>query len=645
MPLSTDWATRVLRRVVVMLIIAGLPAACSGLGRKHARSHKSAKIETRAPAPQDTAAGKTVVVPTVDAPKTEARAETASEPEVKALPEVEPPSKPENDVKIAAAVRDGSPTGDYLAGRHAQTQRDISAAAKYYSRALEDDANNVELMRHAYALLAAEGDIDRAVAIVQRLMAAKHDSPMAPLVVAVRDARSGDFAAAEKVLAPVPRHGINSFLAPLMIAWAQVGQKRVDDALKTLDSLARVDHLKALYNYHAGLINDLADRREAAGGHYQAMLEAEGGLSLRAVEVVGSFHLRQGMPDKARALVRRYQSDHPESVLLEGLVRGLDGGPAGARPVGAARDGIAESLFGAATSVREGNALDSSLLFARLALAVEPDFPLAQVLVGDILQSQSRYADANGAYQAIRSDSPVYFSARLRIADNLKRMKRLDEATTILRDLAEKNPDRPEALIDLGDFLRGDKRYVEAAEAYDRALARVRAVEPRHWALFYSRGIALERAKQWARAERDFLKALELEPEQPYVLNYLGYSWLEQGINLEKARGMIRRAVELRPEDGYIVDSLGWSEYMAGEFESAVRDIERAVELQPEDPVINDHLGDAYWRVGRRTEARYQWKRSLGLDPEPDQVEGIRKKLEQGLSSPPSTAVPAPSEG
>jgi len=149
----------------------------------------------------------------------------------------------------------------------------------------------------------------------------------------------------------------------------------------------------------------------------------------------------------------------------------------------------------------------------------------------------------------------------------------------------------------------------------------------------YARGISLEQTKQWPRAEADFLKALEFRPDQPYVLNYLGYSWVDQGLNLDKARGMIKKAVSLRPNDGYIVDSLGWAHYRLGEYADAVRELERAAELRPEDPVINDHLGDAYWRVGRQTEARFQWLRALGLEPKPGLAAILKEKIKSGLKA------------
>ena len=439
-----------------------------------------------------------------------------------------------------------------------------------------------------------------------------------------------------KLLEPLPRHGLSSFVAPLMIAWAQAGEGHFDEALETAGSLARNEQLGTIYHFHAGMINDLAGRNDAAADHYRLTLASEGGLSLRAVEVIGSFYLRAGQREKAQSLYESYLAQHPESVMLDGLVKGLDGKSPPAKVVTSARIGLAETLFGAASSVRDSNALDSSLLFTRLALAILPDFPLAQVLAGDILQSQGRYDEANKIYAAVSADAPVYFSVQLRISDNMKRLKNSAGAIKVLKNLAEKRPDRADALAELGDVYRGDKQFAEAVTAYTEALARIKTIEPRHWSLFYSRGISYERSQQWPNAEADFKKALELEPDQPYVLNYLGYSWLERKMNVEQAKAMIRKAVEKQPEDGYIVDSLGWALYLTGDYQGAVREIERAVELQPDDPVINEHLGDAYWKIGRRTDARFQWTRSLSLNPEQSEILVLQGKLANGLKAEPS---------
>ncbi len=193
--------------------------------------------------------------------------------------------------------------------------------------------------------------------------------------------------------------------------------------------------------------------------------------------------------------------------------------------------------------------------------------------------------------------------------------------------------ERLQALDALGNILRSRKLYAEAIDVYDQAIAMIKKPDRRHWVYYYARGTSYERLKNWPPAEKDLKKALDLFPDQPLVLNYLGYSWIDQGLNLEQGMRLIERAVAVKPDDGYIVDSLGWAHYKRGNFEEAVRYLERAVELRPDDPVLNDHLGDALWRVGREREARFQWDQSLSLQPEPEDAIKTRLKLEQGLAA------------
>ena len=221
---------------------------------------------------------------------------------------------------------------------------------------------------------------------------------------------------------------------------------------------------------------------------------------------------------------------------------------------------------------------------------------------------------------------------RLRTANGLAELDEIEAAAEQMKIMARERPERSDPLIALADMMRMGERYDEAVEAYDQAFARIPTLENRHWTLLYARGMSLERAKQWERAEDDFLRALELEPDQPLVLNYLGYSWVEMGRNLDQAREMIEKAVEQRPNDGYIVDSLGWVLYRLGDYEDAARFLERAAELRPNDPVILDHFGDGLWRVGRSAEARFQWRRALSFEPESELEESLRRKIDKGLS-------------
>ena len=274
---------------------------------------------------------------------------------------------------------------------------------------------------------------------------------------------------------------------------------------------------------------------------------------------------------------------------------------------------------------------EAALAYTRLAEYLRPGHDATQLLMGEVFELQGLPSEAITAYGRVAPESPLAWTARLRVATNLDSLDRGAEAIADLEAMTAERPTRPDPWVTLGDVQRGAQQWAAAAAAYDKAIELSGTPQARHWRLYYARGIAYERAQQWPRAESDFLKALELEPEQPYVLNYLGYSWVDQGINLSEALDMIESAVDQRPNDGFIVDSLGWAHYRLGDYREAVRHLERAVELEPDDPTINDHLGDALWQVGRAVEAEFQWRRALSLNPDEALAALIKAKLERGL--------------
>lgn len=539
---------------------------------------------------------------------------------------------PGNDAAQAPAKQNAgtgrSALGAFLAGRLAQADGDTRAAAEYYTAALKYDPENVELLQRAFTLLVAEGRMDEAWPLADRLLAFDSDAPIPLLVAGLKEARDGRFAQAEARFAALPKRGVFGFLAPLMSAWGKAGAGQPDQALEALAPLAAVQGLAPMRAFHAGLIGDMAGRDQVAEDNYKLALD--GTLSIRSVEAAGAFFQRSGRAERAKEIYGRYSAEHPDSLLFDGE-RLLKAGPGIARPVADAKAGMAEALFDMASLMRQGNALDLALVFSRLTLAMQPDFALAQMNVADILSSQGRYAEANAAYRAIPANSPAAEFGRLRVAMNLEEMGQTEAALGELDELAKARPTGLDALVTKGDVLRRKQRFAEAATAYDGAIRRAGRLEAHHWPLLYSRGISYERSGAWPKAQADFLKALELRPDQPDVLNYLGYSWIDKGERLPEARAMIEKAVSLRPKDGAIVDSLGWALYRMGEYQNAVKVLERAIELKPEDPTINDHLGDAYFQVGRMEEASFQWKRATTLNPEPEQIEPLQQKIRTGV--------------
>lgn len=533
--------------------------------------------------------------------------------------------------QAAADAELNSVLGAYLAGRHAERERDLKSAADFYARTLEADPDNITLQKTTFLLMLSDGREQEAMALARRIEQAEPKFPLAALFVAVADMRAGDYAGAEKRLLGQPHDGLSEIVLPMAIAWARVGQEQYAEALKALGPLEARRGFKTFYLLHAGLIEDLAGDTTAAETHFVEALGESEQPPARLVQAAASFYHRHGREAEAKALAERYLAADPDSTLLRETIARISEGDI--RPlVGSARDGLAEALFDVSSAFYRESASRTGLVYGRLALMMRPDYPVAQLLVAEILESQERHSEASQILLGIDSSSIFYWPARQRIASNLEALGQTDEAIRELDAIAAERPDFPDPLIDMGDILRAKKRFKEAVAAYDRAFARIPEIQPRHWSLLYSRGIALERAKQWDRAESDFLKALEFSPDQPYVLNYLGYTWVERGERLDKARAMIEKAVAQRPNDGYIVDSLGWVLYHMGEYEDAVQHLEKAVELRPQDPVINDHLGDAYWRAGRAYEARFQWNRALSLEPEKELVPTIEAKLAEGLS-------------
>ena len=549
--------------------------------------------------------------------------------------------QPEPPAPDRAAPREiRSPLGSYLAGRLAHHENDTAAAVRYFSRALAEDPENLDLLRQTYLAMHAEGRMLEAVTLARRVVEINPKSPIAALTLAIEAIRTDDFDAAQGYLNALPLDGYNNILVPVLRAWSNVGLERFDAAHEALKVLDERDDLAAFRDFHVALIEDLAGNTTEAEQAYRSTLSAQPGGTYRAVAAFGSFLERNGRGEAALEVYGSFQAKHPDNVWLEPSFARVASGQTPERMVRNGGEGAAELLFGVTSALHQSNAFGPALLYARAALHLRPGFDSAELLLSEILGALKRPAEAISAYQTIPPDSPLHWSMRLRVAANLDELDRNEEAVAELRAMAAERPERTDALMALGSLMRSKERWVEAVAAYDEAIARIAKPEERHWRALYARGIALERSKQWQRGEQDFLKALELRPDQPYVMNYLGYSWVDKGVNLERALKMIERAVELRPNDGYIIDSLGWALYRMGKFEDSAEHLERAVELRPEDPTINDHLGDAYWRVGRRIEARFQWRRALALEPEEEEtVATIEAKILKGLS--PSAAAAA----
>ena len=524
-------------------------------------------------------------------------------------------------------------TGQYLSARHAFHHKDAAAAASLYADVLATDPENEALLQRTFFALIASGQTDKSVDIAERMIKANPRDSLAGIVLSLDRMRAGDFPDALKKLSRASRSRLNALVVPLVEAWGHVGAQNTEEALKALTALNKRKAYHMFKNYHVALINDLAENNDAAEKAYQLAIAQRAGPSLRSVEIYGSFLERAGRSDEALPLYRDFlEHDADNPLMLESVARAEKQGEA-FRQIENAVQGTAEALHGVASVLVPQNGIEQALVYLNLALFLKPDFPAAQSLLGGIHETRGKWTEANAVYANIDPASAYGWNARIRMASNMDRQKKTEEAVLVLRKLAADYPTRLDALSTLGTIFRSRKRFEEAVDVYNDAIARLETPRARNWHLYYSRGVSYERLKDWDNAEPDFLKALELQPEQPTVLNYLGYSWVEKNMHLEKAQKMIERAVELRPRDGYIVDSLGWVLYRLGDYVGAVKKLERAVALRPEDPIINDHLGDALWKAGRRLEAGFQWRHALALKPTPENASVIKLKIEKGLDA------------
>ncbi len=528
-----------------------------------------------------------------------------------------------------------SPYGAYLAGLVARSNGDLESAADYMMQALRYDPDNLEILLPTLQLAAATGRQNDAVNLARRVLEQEPQHSLAMIILVVEDAHNGDLQAASDRLAGSPNRGFDQVLVPMLRAWIQTGQGDPDGGIEELSVLKGDLGASVLYGVHSALINEVSGRIEKAAEEYESVLGSSGRPSLRLAWLAGSFFERNGQRDRALSLYRSFVDNSVGADILAPMLERAEQGGDSPIEVSDSVDGMAEVLFNLAGLLSQEQADDAALVYLRQSLALRPDFLMAQVLLGEILQKQGRSRQAIAAYRAVPQGSAFGWVVRLRVADELQQMGETELALTELDRLAAERPDSYEPLSRKGNLLRAEERFAEAVVAYDGAIERLGEIEPRHWSLLYFRGIALERSDQWERAEADFKQALGLQPEQPHVMNYLAYSWVEKKQNFDEAEAMLERAVKLRPRDGYIVDSLGWVYYRLGRFDEAVTQLERAVELRPQDPTINDHLGDAFWQVGRKNEARFQWRRALSLDPEEDQVKIIEKKIKEGTAVPP----------
>jgi Lipoprotein NlpI, contains TPR repeats len=559
-----------------------------------------------------------------------------------------PEGKPKDETVTFEPAKVQSFAGAFLAARTADVDHDYPTAITLYRKALEFDAANLEIRERLMISLFLNGDFDEGLAEAEAL---KDDEAVERITTIVRglDAiRDGRYDEAKRLLAYDGSNDLDKLTHSLISAWADVGAGRGKQALQSVRDMDGPEWFKVFTEYQLGMMALVAGDTETAREHLTAAITNQDAVAtapdtfMRGVMALARLEATAGNRQKALDAISVGDGMISNYAPLKALRESIEKGDKPAQQVADATEGAASVLFSIGAALNRQGAEDMVSLYLQVSHALDPESADTLILLGGIAEKLEKPERAIGYYQQVPADSPMRRISELQLGLALAGSEKIEAAREHLKELIAADPSDIRSYLAYGSVLSDAKDYAEMATNYDKAVEVIGPVPKQaDWTIFFQRGIAYERLKKWEQAEPNFKKALELNPEQPQVLNYLGYSWVDMNRNLEEGLDMIRRAVELRPDDGYIVDSLGWAYYRMGRFEEAVTELERAVQLRAGDATINDHLGDAYWRVSRKLEAVYQWNRALISEGEDVNREQIKEKIEKGLPPLDPTATTA----
>jgi len=531
-------------------------------------------------------------------------------------------------------------TGNYLAGREALGDMRTEDAARYFNDAAIGDWDNPILVERSFIAHAAAGQITDSARVARHLLELGSPNDLATLVLGVEALKDRRYAAAVRALEDVGGDTYAGIAGSVLRAWALAADGKLQQANAELDGIAE-GGLEDFLVFHRALMADVSGRAADALEFGRRAYEADPYVA-RIVEAYTRMLGNAGRFDEADKVLADYGSQGLSHPLVPAVKAKIDLKQRPGAFAANVQGGAAELFHSIGVALAREGTGDIAAVFLQLGMYLDPSADVIDLVYAQMLDAAGQHELANVIYDNLPANSPLKPMAVVRVAENLDALGDPDEALRRLGNIVATNPNDLEALSVLGDMQRSAKQYAEAADTYTKALAVSGGESPADWRFYYVRGISYERAKEWPNAEADFKKALSLNPNQPQVLNYLGYSWVDQGTNLLPALEMIQRAVAAAPNDGYIIDSLGWAYYRLGRFDEAVKQLELAVQLRSTDPEINDHLGDAYWRAGRKLEARFQWNIASSVDKEGAVKERVAIKLRDGLDAVPPTPDPGP---
>ena len=524
-------------------------------------------------------------------------------------------------INIEETANRPSWVGQYLAGYHAARNRDYEKASEFFANSLDSQKTSEFLQSRTLTLLLVSGKFEDAYKVAETLDK-NDDSGLAGLTIIASKIDKGAYEEADKILTEISKNKQDTVVHKLVHAWVKLGAGKPLAAQAIMQSVENEKGLEQLFGYHYALIAELSGNNALAEQLY-GKLVSRPSVPASITAAAYSFYGKIGNKQKQQALLSK--NADKEKIL-------------GYHPVSTVKEGVAEAFLSVAGLVMVEYSPDKAAAFFRLALKLNNNLDEAKMLLGSILISEGDYKAANTILRGINNKSYLSDYARLAIARNFEALQDDSRAKEYFEDLLASDETRVEALISLGDLKRKDENFDDSINYYSRAIDEVKKtskgkVESKYWAIFFARGACYERLLDYTKAEQDLRDALKLNPDQPDVLNYLGYTMLELNKNLLEAAELIEKAFRQRPNDAHIIDSKGWAHFKLGEYEDAVAYLEDAASLMPYDPTVNDHLGDVYWHVGRENEARFQWQRALDNEPEKRFIAAIKDKLENGVTS------------
>ena len=530
-------------------------------------------------------------------------------------------------ISAPASATDAEAMADYIRARIADGEGQPDAAVASYAALLTAQPDDPAMALRAYRGGMAAGD--KALALrASRVLAAQGALPAEGRLLLLAEAmNAGDWRSADLIIDRLGDEGNFDFLAPVLRAWAHFGAGK-KDALDLLDSRPASGLTAAYASEHRALLMIASGKPDEGIAILRTLPVNSASFSGSALRIAAASMLSKS-GRKAEAISILAGADPAVTAARAMLVSGR---PLTVRADTASRGAallvmrLAEDIGG-----RQAGALSVSL--ARIATFLDPMSDAAWVVTADLLRNQGNSGAALVAASRVSPKGPWRNQATdLRVA--LLAGSGQGASALALASLSAKAKDASSSdFTRLGDLLSADKRYGEAAAAYRTAIARAEADGgAAEWSNWLMLGSALKDSGDWDGAKAALQKALTLAPDQPVLLNYLGYSQLERRENLAEAEAMIVRANALSPDDPSFIDSLGWAYHVRGDAKRAIETLERAVDVVPAESIMNEHLGDAYWAAGRKMEARYAWQSAL-VTADGDAVARLKAKADLGWTA------------